>query len=108
MRHVRPIHGEGSPIVFESFADAEAIARRHVMQNGRSNRNVCCGGDMVAWNPIVQDSMVVGNDAGQGGGVLEDMRGTVMRHHVAREIAVHEMAEGNKWKMICGKAERKT
>lgn len=64
MRQIWPVNSEGPAVVFETFADADALSWRNVAEYRRPNRNVSCGGDMVARNTIVQDGVIMGADAG--------------------------------------------
>lgn len=62
--HIRPIDGQCSTVMFEAFAEANALAWRNIVKDGRPNRNVRCCRDTVARNAVVHDGMVMGDDAG--------------------------------------------
>src|SRR4051812_36146229 len=100
-------HGESSAVAFEAFTNADAGARRDVVQGHGANIGASCSGDMLARNPVVCDGGAPGNNAGRSDCMIKNSRGMIARQNMSSEIVFEEMAGADELKMIGGQAERK-
>jgi hypothetical protein len=73
---------------------------RFIMNGYSLNRDMACGGDAFGGNAMIEDGVIMRSDRRKGSALFIDMRGLVVKHSMAAQVVVAQIAEWNEGETI--------